>query len=145
MATKVKLRRKAISGNRKSLYLDFYPPIPRPETGKPTRREFLGLYLHEKTKNPLDKQSNKETLELAENIKAKRQIEIQAGNYGFLNTRANAETNFVHYFKQLAETKTGRNKSGWETAYNHFETFTGGELMLSNLNENLCNDFENIF
>ena len=141
MATKVKLRRKAISGNRKSLYLDFYPPIPRPETGKPTRREFLGLYLHEKTKNPLDKQSNKETLELAENIKAKRQIEIQAGNYGFLNTRANAETNFVHYFKQLAETKTGRNKSGWDTAYIHFEKFTGGELMLSSLNENLCNDF----
>jgi integrase len=141
MATKVKLRRKAISGNRKSLYLDFYPPIPRPETGKATRREFLGLYLHEKTKNPLDKQSNKETLQLAENIKAKRQIEIQAGNYGFLNTRANAETNFVHYIKQLAETKTGRNKSGWDTAYSHFEKFTGGELMLSSLNENLCNDF----
>jgi integrase len=141
MATKVKLRRKAISGNRQSLYLDFYPPIPRPETGKPTRREFLGLYLHEKTKNPLDKQSNKETLQLAENIKAKRQIEIQAGNYGFLNTRANSETNFVRYFKQLAETKTGRNKSGWDTAYSHFEKFTGGELMLSSLNENLCNDF----
>ena len=134
MATKVKLRRKAISGNRKSLYLDFYPPIPRPETGKATRREFLGLYLHEKTKNPLYKQSNKETLQLAENIKAKRQIEIQAGNYGFLNTRANAETNFVHYIKQLAETKTGRNKSGWDTAYSHFEKFTGGGLMLSSFN-----------
>ena len=40
MAIKVKLRQKAISGNRQSLYLDFYPAIPHPETGEPTRWEF---------------------------------------------------------------------------------------------------------
>ncbi len=45
MATKVTLRQKPISGNRQSLYLDFYPPIPHPETGGVTRREFLNLYL----------------------------------------------------------------------------------------------------
>ena len=141
MATKVKLRQRAISGNRQSLYLDFYPAIPHPETGEPTRREFLGLYLFDKPKNPFDKQSNKETLQLAENIRAKRQIEIQAGNYGFLNTKQKAETDFVQYFKQIVETKTGGNKNGWQTAFNYFEMFTGGNLTLSNLNENLCNDF----
>jgi len=61
MAIKVKLREKKISENRQSLYLDFYPAIPHPETGKPTRREFLGLYISDKSKNPLDKQSDKET------------------------------------------------------------------------------------
>jgi hypothetical protein len=35
MAIKVKLREKKISGNRQSLYLDFYPAIPHPETGEP--------------------------------------------------------------------------------------------------------------
>jgi integrase len=45
MATKVKLRQKAISGNRQSLYLDFYPPIKHPETGDLTRREFLNLFI----------------------------------------------------------------------------------------------------
>ncbi len=40
----VTLRNKAISGNRKSLYLDFYPSIIDNE-GKETRRQFLGLYL----------------------------------------------------------------------------------------------------
>ena len=55
MITKVKLRTKKISKGRKSLYLDFYPPIPHPKTGKPTRREFLGLYVYEKPKNPIDK------------------------------------------------------------------------------------------
>jgi len=141
MATKVKLRQRAISGNRKSLYLDFYPPIIHPETGKPTRREFLGLYIYEKPKTPIDKQHNKETLQLAENIRAKRQIEIQAGDYGFLNAKLKAETDFVQYFKQIVETKTGGNKNGWQTAFNYFEMFTGGKLTLSNLNENLCNDF----
>ena len=141
MATKVSLRQKAISGNRQSLYLDFYPPIPNPETGKPTRREFLGLYMFNKPKNPFDKQSNNETKQLAENIRAKRQIEIQAENYGFLNTKLKAETDFVQYFKQIVESKTGHTKDNWQTALNYFEMFTGGKLSISNLNQKLCNDF----
>ena len=141
MATKVKLRQRAISGNRQSLYLDFYPPIPHPKTGKPTRREFLGLYLFDKPKNPFDKQANNETKQLAENIRAKRQIEIQAGNYGFLNAKLKTETDFVQYFKQIVETKTGGNKNGWQAAFNYFEMLTGGKLTLSNLDKNLCNEF----
>lgn len=46
MATKVRVRTKPISDNRESLYLDFYPPIIHPETGKPTRRHFLGRFLY---------------------------------------------------------------------------------------------------
>lgn len=42
-AIKVTLRKKNISGNKESLYLDFYPAIN--ENGKETRRQFLGLYL----------------------------------------------------------------------------------------------------
>ena len=45
MAIKIKLRLKAISGNRHALYLDFYPAIINPQTGKETRREFLNMYL----------------------------------------------------------------------------------------------------
>ena len=44
MAIKVKLRQKAITGNRQSLYLDFYPAIGNPETGETTRREFLNVF-----------------------------------------------------------------------------------------------------
>jgi len=40
MATKVTLREKKIKKGMKSLYLDFYPAINNPDTGKPTRREF---------------------------------------------------------------------------------------------------------
>jgi len=46
MATKVTLRKKAISGNRESLYLDYYPGIKNNKTGRTTRREFLNMFLH---------------------------------------------------------------------------------------------------
>lgn len=48
--TKVTLRQKPISGNRESLYLDFYPAIID-DKGNETRRQFLGLYLFH-TVNP---------------------------------------------------------------------------------------------
>lgn len=69
MAVKVKLLQKKISGGRKSLYLDFYPAIISPKTGKETRREFLGLYIHEKPKHAIEKQYNAEQLKLAEAIR----------------------------------------------------------------------------
>jgi site-specific recombinase XerD len=45
MAIKVTLRQKPISGERLSLYLDFYPPVENPKTGKATRREFLNIFI----------------------------------------------------------------------------------------------------
>lgn len=102
MATRVTLRQKKISKGRNSLYLDFYPPIPHPETGEPTRREFLGMYLFidkaevkkelqdKKSKgqntdtlkklydqlkplSPIDKTHNTETLRIAESVRQKRE------------------------------------------------------------------------
>src|SRR4051812_32566438 len=95
---KVTLRTKAISDNRESLYLDFYPPIVNPETGKPTRREFLNLHLYTKPKNYIDKNHNKETLSLAETIKAQRQIDIHNRRFGFLAAKK-FEADFIQFFK----------------------------------------------
>ena len=64
MAIKVKLRERKISGNRQSLYLDFYPAIPHPETGEPTRREFLKMYLFDKAKNPIHSKATKKLYSL---------------------------------------------------------------------------------
>ena len=49
--TKVNIRMKPISGNRQTLYLDYYPPIPHPISGKATRREFLKLFLFDEIKH----------------------------------------------------------------------------------------------
>ena len=60
MTTKVTLRQKLISKGRKSLYLDFYPPITTAGTDKKTRREFLGLSID------IDKTTFKKEIDLIE-------------------------------------------------------------------------------
>ena len=148
MAIKVKLREKKISGNRQSLYLDFYPAIPHPETGKPTRREFLGLYLYDKVKTPLDKKHNTETLQLAEQIRQKRENHINKPEIytGYekeqLKKRERGEKDFVEYFKALTDKRKASNHDNWVSAYNYLAAFTKGELRFADLNEKFCNEFK---
>lgn len=138
--TKVKLRVKKLTDGRKSLYLDFYPPIQHPDSGKNTRREFLKLYLFDKPKTPIEKNQNKETLDLAENIRAKRQIEIQNGQYGFLSTK-DYNANFISYFKQIADTHNTSNREIWLCALHYLKEFTGGTLRFADINVKFCYDF----
>jgi integrase len=148
MISKVKLRQKAISGNRQSLYLDFYPAIPHPVTGEPTRREFLGMYLLDKPKTPIDKQHNKETEQLAEQIRQKRENHLNKPEIytGYekeqLKIKEQGEQNFVAYFKILADKRKASNHDNWVSAYNYLETFTKGKLKFAELNEKFCNDFK---
>lgn len=131
-----------MTGDRHSLFLDYYPPILHPETGKETRREFLKLYLIDKPKNPFDKQHNKETQLLAENIRAKRQLELQAGNYGFL--KKSTPKDFLKFFKDLADKHKaeGRgDKNNWTSVYNYFYKFTGGKCSFEDLSIEQCNEF----
>jgi len=157
---KVKLREKQISGNRQSLYLDFYPAVPHPETGEPTRREFLGLYVNaEKVKDgsgkiksiklsPIDKQHNKETLQLAEQLRQKRENHLNKPEIytGYekeqLKIRERGEKDFVAYFKALADKRKASNYDNWVSAYNYLEAFTKGNLKFADLNERFCNDFK---
>ena len=148
MAIKVKLREKKISGNRQSLYLDFYPAIPHPETGAPTRREFLGLYLFDKAKNSIDKQHNKETLQLAEQIRQKRENHLNKPEIytGYekeqLKIKEQGEQNFVTYFKSLADKRKASNHENWASALRYLDNFTNGKMKFADLNEKFLEDFK---
>jgi hypothetical protein len=65
MAIKVSIRKKRISKGRESLYLDFYPKIENPKTGKLTRREFLKMYVYEKPRSEIEKRYNREQENIA--------------------------------------------------------------------------------
>ena len=51
----VTVNKKQLAGNKERIFLDFYPPILHPETGKPTRREFLNLFLYSEVQNEVQK------------------------------------------------------------------------------------------
>ena len=148
MAIKVKLREKPISKKRKSLYLDFYPPIPNPKTGKPTRREFLKLYIFEKPKNPIDKKHNKETLQLGEQIRQKRENFLNKPEIYTdyekeqLRLKKLRERNFVEYFKTLTNKRKDSTYNIWDAAFYYLNDFTNGNLKIGDLNETFCNDFK---
>lgn len=148
MATKVSLRQKKISKGRKSLYLDFYPPIPHPETGKPTRREFLGLYIYEKTKNPIDKQHNTETLKIGESIRQKRENFLNKPEIYSqyekeqLKLKELGEQCFIEYFTKLANKRKASNHDNWVSALNYLDTFTNGSLKFADLNQKFLEDFK---
>lgn len=145
---KVSLREKAISKGRKSLYLDFYPPIPHPETGEPTRREFLGLYILEKTKNPFDKQHNIETLEIGESIRKKRENYLNKPEIYSqyekeqLRIKKLGDQCFIEYFRKLANKRKASNHDNWVSALNYLNDFTNGNLKFVDLNEKFLEDFK---
>lgn len=148
MATKVTLRQKKISKGRQSLYLDFYPAIPHPETGEPTRREFLGLYVFEKPKTPIDKQHNTDTLKIAESIRQKRENFLNKPEIYTeyekeqLRKKELGEQCFVEYFRKLANKRKASNHDNWVSALNYIETFTKGTLKFADLNESFFEDFK---
>ena len=148
MATKASLRQKKISKRRKSLYLDFYPPIPHPKTGKPTRREFLGLYIYEKVKTPIDKQHNTETLKIGESIRQKRENSLNKPEvYSHyekeqLRIKELGEQCFIEYFTKLANKRKASNHDNWVSALNYLDTFTKGSLKFADLNQKFLEDFK---
>jgi hypothetical protein len=148
MVIKVKLRQKKISEGRHSLYLDFYPAIPHPESGEPTRREFLKMYLFDKPKNFIDKQHNNETVQIAEQIRQKRENQINKPEIytGYekeqLEIKERGEQNFVAYFKTLTDKRKASNHDNWASAYKYLEAFTKGNLRFADLNEKFCNEFK---
>jgi len=139
---KVTLREKVIKGSKRSLYLDFYPPLTLPGTGKTTRREFLKLYVYEKPKTELERYHNKETRLLAQTVAARRQLEIQAGNYGFL-TKSKKGADFLKYFRGIIDNRGGEKSTEqtWENAYLYFFDFTGGSCAFERLTQKLVEDF----
>ena len=148
MTTKVTLRQKKISKGRQSLYLDFYPAIPHPETGEPTRREFLGLYIFEKPKTPIDKQHNTETLLIGESIRQKRENFLNKPEIYSeyekeqLRKKELGEQCFIEYFRKLANKRKASNHDNWVSALNYIEAFTNGKLKFADLNEKFLEDFK---
>ncbi|HIA56132.1 MAG TPA: site-specific integrase [Candidatus Lambdaproteobacteria bacterium] len=120
----VKLRQKKIAAGKISLYLDIYHNGHR-------QYDFLKLQLLKGTDSRI-KAMNKETLELAETIRANRQTELQYSEYDFIPSfKRNAD--FVEYFKKLSENRGG-SRPVWQNVLKHLKTYTGGKVAFKGIN-----------
>lgn len=148
MGVKVKLRQKPISNNRHSLYLDFYPPVFNPKTGKKTRREFLGLYILDKTKNQLDKAQNQETKLIAEGIRKKRENELNKPEIYSEDERAKLRArelgaqSFIQYYRKLSSKRKSSNYDNWISCLHYLEEFTEGNVNFSDIDVDFCEEFK---
>lgn len=113
--TPVRIRTKEITGGRKSIYLDIY------QEGKRTY-EFLRLYLLPPTSRA-NKDKNKETMMLAEAVRAKRIVEIRNGKFGFHDGRDGGRIRLLDYFRTVAGEKRTGNKRMWLGCLNHLADY----------------------
>lgn len=147
MSVKVTLRKKTISGKRQSLYLDFYPAIENAETGKLSRREVLGMYIFDSTRNPLDKVHNTNTLQLAEQIRQKRESDLNkpeiynALEQEQIKKNKKQDGDFIAYFKKLAEKKNDSNRFIWLGSCDFLKLHRGNTMKFSDIDAELCNGF----
>ena len=83
---KIHLRERKLKNGRIRLYLDFYKGYIKKHGKSSAIRdyEYLDLYLYEKANDFTKKQYNKEMRQLAQSIKAQREIDIQNGKYALL-------------------------------------------------------------
>lgn len=136
---KVTLRQR-LKGKKIVLYLDYYHKGYR-------KYEHLGLYLYpQPEKGRLTKEQrlhNKETLRLAENIRAKKQLEFQNEIYGFGNTQK-LNANFIEYYEHLAELRRNseNNYGNWLSALKHLKRFAGDNVAFKDITVQWLENFK---
>lgn len=137
---KVTLRKKPISKGSQTLYLDIYPAVQNPETGKQQRRYYLKIYVYSKPRTELEKEHNRETLSLAEYIRSKRQLDVQNRRFDFLSD-AKRNGNFLDFFQEQADKRYGSNTDNWRMAIAYFKSFAGEVFPFAYLNETFCEEY----
>ena len=138
LCTKVTVRKRPIKNGQLSLYLDFYPAIRHPKTGKPTRREFLGIYIYANPKEKFEQQFNKKMLQSAELIRCRRIEAIINEDFGFIDHSRGKES-FIDFFSEQMEKCS--NRHNWSAAFRHFCDYSQGKCCFDDLTVDFCQGF----
>jgi site-specific recombinase XerD len=125
-----KLGAKKLHDGRDSLFLDFYLGYTisvSSKTGKEykhvnNRREFLSLYLWQAPRTPMERQQNKETLELAKKIRFERGQQLLESAEGY-RLKKDRNINFLDYFVAYIERYTKKDIRMVQLAFKRFVDF----------------------
>jgi site-specific recombinase XerD len=140
-----KLEQNKLSDGRISLYLEYYlgreeKPI-LDENGNPVyyesgamigkpkfqvkhnrRKKNLSLYLLDKPRTAVERQQNKETLELATKIRTEREQEFKESMLGY-RLRKDRNVNFLDYFQSCIDNYTKKDLRMMQIALSRFKDF----------------------
>lgn len=140
-----RLEQNILSDGRVSLYLEYY--LGREQTpvldkhgnqvyyltgamaGKPKfsvkhnrRKENLNLYLLDKPRTPIERQTNKEILELALKIRGEREQEFKENTLGY-RLKKERNINFLNYFQSYIDNYTKKDIRMLEGVLKRFKNF----------------------
>ena len=128
--------RKRNQGGMTSLYLDYYHKGKR-------KTEYLKLYLDPNAKTKDEKEVNKKTLQLAETIRAQRQIEIQNGVYGFRDNEK-LKASFTNYVQLLTDKRidSSGNYGNWDSMLKHLKSYIPRDITFAEVNREFVQGFK---
>ena len=92
LCTKVTVRQRKLAKGKVSLYLDYYPAIRHPRTGRMTRREYLGIYIYANPTERFQQEYNRSMMKKAELIKCRRTESVINEQFGFLDRAKGRES-----------------------------------------------------
>ena len=129
----VKLRQRKLKSGNVSLYLDIY-------LGNKNRQyEWLGI-----TYNPKIKPEKRQKMNMAQEIRAKREVELIAGDYDIIPAHKK-RSNFVEYFEKLAEEFYEKGQRSYMNAFHHLKEYTNGNITFNAVNEVFLEDLKRYF
>lgn len=116
----IAIRKNKLKNNRFNLSLDIY------QDGV-SKYENLKLYIHGNPKTKEEKEHNRSTEALAEQIKAKRILEMQDGRFN-IHSGFKSQGSFIEYFKELTRQRrrSEGNYGNWTSALKHLLRFCKG-------------------
>lgn len=125
-----KLGAKILSDGRESLFLDYYfgykmvydEAKDKEVAKKDRKRETLKLYLWQAPRTPLERQQNKETLELAKKIRFERGQELLESVEGY-RLKKKRDINFLDYFQSYIDSYTKKDIRMVQIALQRFKDF----------------------
>ncbi len=132
----ITVREKPNKSGSTSLYLDIYHEGKR-------KYEFLGIQL-QKANTVEVREHNKNLKQLAESVRAKRELEMKNNQFGFTANKAE-NPNFFTYFDKVRSRKK-QALGVWQSCRNHFRRFLDSkeiaDLKVNEVTASLLEDFQ---
>jgi len=144
---KISIRKKRNKNNTTSLFLEYYTGYSKDKNGKlklNRKYEFLDMLIYTEPKNKEQRDRNKEMLNLAENIKHKKELESINNDFDFNTTKENNISlfHFVNDEMSKMEIKEG-SQTNYRVITTHLFNFCNPDTtLLKNINDKFIENFK---